>query len=592
MYCFAIIAIASLLSTSPLFAARPTAARLLPENTVAMVSVADAKTLAEKFMNTDLGRMSQDPQLKPLIEHLYGSLGEFIDKLKDEIGLSLDQIAALPQGEITAALIIPADSTPGGVLVFDAKDQIENARTLIERLKKLLEREKGVKSEETIEDVKCTIYRSPDENAPEKTLVFFEKDSAIAVCINLEVAKQVLAVWTEKKDARSLAENATYATIASRCRGTKDEEPQIIWFADPINLMKGLTRDNMGLAFTVASFPALGLDGLSGVGGSMIFDTEQFDGIMHLHVALASPRTGAIKAVAFEPGSAKPEHWAPADVATYMTLNWNFDKSIKAIEKLSDSFRNEGDFAKNLENFNKEFSTDLQKEIIPALDGRVTYINWVEKPVKLTSSHTLAALKLKDKEKAVETAQKFLDAIAKKDTQGMIEKKTHAGVSYYCVNIPTPQMPEGAEPPPMPKPCFGILEDYVMFSNQEGVYRQVLSTAAGEAKPLDGELDYKLVARKLERVAGGNKPAMMAFQRPEEGFRYMYDLATSDFAKNQMNRAAEREQFWKTVSSALDKNPLPPFSVIQKYLSPNGSLVIDDETGIHLMQFTLKRKGE
>jgi hypothetical protein len=42
----------------------------------------------------------------------------------------------------------------------------------------------------------------------------------------------------------------------------------------------------------------------------------------------------------------------------------------------------------------------------------------------------------------------------------------------------------------------------------------------------------------------------------------------------------------------MDKNPLPPFSVLQKYFAPQGSMVIDDETGIHFMDFTLKRKAE
>jgi hypothetical protein len=93
-------------------------------------------------------------------------------------------------------------------------------------------------------------------------------------------------------------------------------------------------------------------------------------------------------------------------------------------------------------------------------------------------------------------------------------------------------------------------------------------------------------------MAGGTKPAMLGFQRPEENMKFFYELATSDRAKSGLQRGAERNPFLKSVNSAMEKNPLPPFSVLQKYFAPQGSMVIDDETGIHLMDFTLKRKTE
>jgi hypothetical protein len=577
--------------SAPLFAARPTAARLLPENTVMMFSVGNVRVLAEKFMNTNLGRMSQDPQLKPLFETLYGSLNETVDAMKAVIGLSLSDIVALPQGEITYAFVATEEHPLACVFIFDAGDQIANARTLVNLFKKSLNDSDRKVREETIGDVLCTIYEQNDGDQA-NTIILFEKDSAIALCQTIEVAKQVLDLWNEKKGARSLAENAAYAAIANRCRGTKDEEPQFVWFVDPVGIMKGVARDNLEMQLALAALPALGVDGLSGVGGSVILDTEQYDSIVQLHVALASPRTGAIKAVAFEPGSTKPERWTPSDVASYATVHWNFEKSLGTVEKIYDSFHAEGDFAKNFDEFNKETGVDLQKEIVPALDGRVTYINWIEKTSAGPNSQYLVAFKLKDKEKAVETIQKLLEIMKKKDEQGNIKTKSFAGNSYYYSDPPAPSVPEGAEPPPMQKTCVGILEDYLLISSHEGVYRQVLTTAAGEAKSLEDELDYKLVARKLERVAGENKPAMFFFQRPEETFRYLYELATSDSAKAGIRQEAEGNPMWGSINSALEKNPLPPFSVLQKYLSPAGSVVIDDETGIHFMHFTLKRKGE
>jgi hypothetical protein len=74
--------------------------------------------------------------------------------------------------------------------------------------------------------------------------------------------------------------------------------------------------------------------------------------------------------------------------------------------------------------------------------------------------------------------------------------------------------------------------------------------------------------------------------------RYWYDWATASTARTPFQQAFAQNPIIQTVNSAMEKQPLPPFSVIQKYLAPGGSMVIDDETGIHLLNFTLKRKGE
>ncbi len=574
------------LAATPLFAARPTAARLLPEKTVVMVSAPNVRELARKFMNTNLGQMLQDPQVKPLIETLYGSLDEWVEALKGIIGLSLSDIVALPQGEITFAIVEPSDNDLGYVFIFEAGDQIANARKL---LKVALDRLK-LNREETIGEVKCSIY---DAGGSNRSVIVFEKDNAFAFCTKIEVAKQVLDLWNGKKDARSLAENANYGAIANRCRGSRDEEPQLIWYVDPVGYMKKMGETNIGVQIAVAMLPSLGLDGLAGVGGSFLYDTAQYDSMIHLHVLLTSPRTGVFKAITFEPCTAKPEHWVPGDAAQYLTLHWNFQTSLKAIEMLYDSFNGDGALAKGLQEASKELGADVQKQLLPAFEGRVTYLVWVEKPaVSMQSSAWLLAFKLKDPEKDVETFQKLLNRIAKKDP-ATISLHTFAGKSYYRQHIPAPtNLPEGVEAPPMPQPCFGIVEDYLVCSYYPGVYEKVLATAADSSKSLGTTLDFKLIASKLERMAGEKKLAMLFFDRPDEGMRLWYELATSENAKKGLKNGSENNPLFKSVNSALEKHPLPPFSALQKYLTPGGALLIDDETGFHLTGFTLKRQGE
>jgi hypothetical protein len=102
-------------------------------------------------------------------------------------------------------------------------------------------------------------------------------------------------------------------------------------------------------------------------------------------------------------------------------------------------------------------------------------------------------------------------------------------------------------------------------------------------------LDFKLIAAKIARTAAGNQPVLISFNRPEEGMRWLYDLVQSEGTKERLRQAAQENPFWKRIQEALEKNPLPPFEVLQQYLAPGGAMILDDQTGLHYTSFTLRR---
>ena len=55
---------------------------------------------------------------------------------------------------------------------------------------------------------------------------------------------------------------------------------------------------------------------------------------------------------------------------------------------------------------------DFEKEVLPALDGRVTLVQWVEKPVRINSITTLVGVKLKDPAAFQPTFDKVLEKFA------------------------------------------------------------------------------------------------------------------------------------------------------------------------------------
>ncbi len=580
---------------STALAKRPAAPELLPENTVMVLSVVDASDLSKRFMKTALGRMSQDPQLKPLVGHLYGSLSDAVNEAQEQVGLSLPELLAIPQGELTIALIAPKEGRPAVVALLDAGNQLSNARKLIKRATDELDKSDAKKSKETVAGTKFTIY---DGVGPQnRKLAIFEKDSTICAGSDPEVLKQIVAAWDGKEKSARLVDNDAFATIMARCRSSKDERPQFIWFVNPIEIMRSIGRQDSGARVAIAVLPALGLDGLEGIGGTVALDAGPFESVAHTHVLLDSPRAGVLKMIALKSGDTKPEPWVPADAASYTTFHWDIQKSFEELSTIYDSFQGDGALAAVLKRrILGPTGINLEEELLPALDGRVTYVTWIERPITIASNTSLLALKLKE----TKPVEKALDkAVGKNDA--FLIKETHAGKTFYKVKMPQPAE-EGAEntegerrrrrrgPPAQPEPCFGVLGGYLIACNRPSLYQQAIVTLADGSKSLANELDYKLVASKIKRQSGGEKPAMISFNRPEEGMRMIYELATSEEAQEQLRAGAENNPFLKSLDTALKKNPLPPFAVIRRYLAPGGAVVVDDETGIHYMAFSLRRK--
>ena len=601
--------------------ARVSAVKLLPPNTVLLLWVPNAPELAKRFMNTAMGRMSQDPQMKPLVQDVYGSVVDAVANLKDQIGLTLPELLEIPQGEILLAVVAPEQGPLGAVLLLQAGQQMDRLRQLLAKGTEAVEKQPNVqKSEQTIEDTKVVIYNGL---GPERRQAMYcEKDGCLVLSTDLDILKGILSAWHGGAE-KTLADNEHFGAVWKHCRGSKDQPAQLFWFFDPIGLLRKLGQENIQVRLFVASLPALGLDGVLGMGGSLTYDVGQFDEVVHFHLLLDNPRSGIVEMIALEPGDVRPENWVPPDAATYATFHWRFQTTMATLAKLYDSFRGEGAFSAELRRrVLDQTGIDLEKEILPALDGRVTYVTRInrEEPLSLQSSSWCWALRLKET-KPIEEA---LEKLAKRYEKN-IRKETYGLSKYYHVIPPEPPRPEakppaekpdsetpgakeppGArrprrprlafqiglgpqEPPRPPEPCLGIVQNYLIITDRPSMYEKILAQADKPRDTLADALDFKLIAAKIARTAAGNQPVLISFNRPEEGMRWLYDLVQSEGTKERLRQAAQENPFWKRIQEALEKNPLPPFEVLQQYLAPGGAMILDDQTGLHYTSFTLRR---
>ena len=116
--------------------------RILPDTTVFMVKLNDAKAFRAAFRGSQYGQLWNDPSLKDFREELGHKLTDATKDLKEKIGLSLSDLVELPQGTLTVAAItkdsareeVAASSLPVDIVIM--ADAGENEKKMLEALER------------------------------------------------------------------------------------------------------------------------------------------------------------------------------------------------------------------------------------------------------------------------------------------------------------------------------------------------------------------------------------------------------------------------------------------------------------------------
>ena len=591
-----LLIITAFLLVAPAKAERPAAPQLLPESTVAYLRIRDSREFIRLFQDSNFGRMLNDEKIQGVLSGLYGtelaldgnmtSPAGVVAYIEDQIGSSLDEILTLVEGEICLALVAAEQQSPTLVGLADLGSQETAERLISAAADQMVAEGWNRKSSDEDED-ELTVFRRRDQDE-DQTLVYVIKEGTFLFSSQVSQAKQMLAIWNgTAQGVKTMADNRRFTSIMKLCSGAKDERPQVSWFFDPVTLAQRIVGGTFQGQIVLGVLEQIGVNGLKGLGGSVILGAEEFDTITHAHVLLGNPRTGVIKVLALGESDAAPELWVPDDIASYSTINLELGKSYDAVRQLWDTISGDGIFDQNVQQYiSDELGFDFETELIKQLDGRMTLFTAVEQPVKVNSQSMLVGVKLKD----VKKFQKTLDQILALFPQAIEPASGGAGSKLFKLVIDRDERPS-QEFMRQADPAGAIVGDYLLLSDSSKLLRRAIATKSGNGKRLADELDYKLVTNMARRQKGGSRPTMISFARPEVSMQMFYDLVTGDAAKQGLSRAGEANPFFQSVADALAGNPLPDFEVISQYLAPQGSMVTDDESGIHYIGFSIRRES-
>lgn len=567
------------------------AARVFPGNTAAFISIPNVTKAKEAFLESSFGRMVSDPQLRPFITDFWGGMVKAAEEFEKESGVSLASVLTLPEGELALGLV-SSETQPWVVLFFvDAGSNVEILQKLVDFVVQAAGKNGAKVSSEDWEGVAFRVVESPDPSAPR--LGFAVVNSFLVGGLVIQAGESMDVVKEAVRRARDgqvgaggLAEERKFKEFLANIRYANQGFVHSLVYVDPIQILRGFGRLNPGAAVTLAILPVLGLDGLKSGGAAASFNVSGWDEIREAHLFLDNPRRGVLDVPALKTGDGTPEFFVPETVMLYMTLYIDLPTTMQRVAKLYDGFRGEGAFDRQVGRWvQRRLGLDLYEELLPATAGRLTLLQWLERPIRVNSQVTVGVLEIKD----AETAARIADIIYETNKNNM-EKKEFGKYVYYQSTRQRPQsLPEGFR---VPTPCFAAIDRYLVATDSAVCLQELFATADSPQQALSESLEYKLVRGRIKSLAGKESPAMFYFDRPEVGIELWYEgfLGDNSFLRRAFSEQESNNPIARGFAQALQNNQLPPLDVLKRYFAPRGGLLIDDATGLHLIFFGLRKK--
>jgi hypothetical protein len=621
---------------------RPRTQELLPETTVAFIQIDDFRDMVGKLQETSFGKMTQDEAIAPLIDGLWDEARLAYSEVESEVGITLEDIRSLPSGEMTFAIIAPRRQSPEYMLIIELDTESGAGERILERGREVIATETGepISTEESEDGIEYETF-----NAAGKNFKFFEKDGLMVGCSSEEELDAFVDRWMEREveKVRPLTSNRKFVTIMNRCLGNNELEPEARFFIDPIGLTRSATRGNFAAQAAINFLPIIGLDGLLGVGGSMLLSEDDFESVVHGHILLSNPRKGILEMLALKPTDYQPEPWLPADTATYLTTSWDVDKMLVELSKMVDLYQgDEGLVDTWIEgNINERIKMDLKEDVLAHLSGRVTYAEWISPPLALNSQVQIFAMELSDADafeksfesiiqnviggnnddeedgggndeneeergELMETAdykgfktwtlsQSRMDNQRDRRNQRRQERRQAQNPDRDIIDIDVDPEAEEMRMEMRPKPAMAIVGNYLLMSfspRSMDFIRYAIETHEGEESSMANDENFVAIQRKMTRLLRNDMPCAMTYQNPEHAFKMLFELAGSEQTQSFISGQIEDNPVLAGIQSRFAENPLPDFDEMKGYFQPTGGFVVSDDTGYHFLAFSMKSENE
>ncbi len=552
--------------STPLFAAIPPAEKLLPPDTLAVMSAPDWSKLREVYKKSPQSQFWDDAAMKPFRAKFAAKWSEeFVKPLERDLGVKLDDYEALLQGQVTFAVTQEGwqgkakdDGVPAFVFLLDAKDKSALLKKNLADLRKKWSADgKAIKTEK-IRDVEFSIVPLTTNDMPKTLRQFFPQhqdveelgkegdkkeakrdelvigqyDSLLIVGSTVKVVEKIMARAAAGSSAATLADQPDFESARI---GLFRDAPLFGWLNAKtfVDVLAKVLADSENpdapspLPIPSASkiIAATGLGGLKTVAFNFR-DTGEGRSAEFFLNAPESARAGLMKLLAMEAKESSVPAFVPADAVKFSRWRLDGQKMIATLEKIVTDVFPDGlstwDFI--LSNANEamrldEPEYDIRKNIFSNLGDDLIYYEKAPRGKSLAEVDAAPSLFLLGSPNAEKLAASLKGLLVIMSPSGA-NPKTREFLGRKIYSFKPPTMSASAGSGGSQSLSYVASGGYVAFSADDATLEEFLRSSESQGKTLR---DTAGLADAMAKV-GGQSSGWFTYENESEQMRLGFDM--------------------------------------------------------------------
>ena len=593
------LAIAFFTAALSLHAAVPPAENLLPADTLLLVTAPDFAAARAAARQSPGWQFWNDPAMKPFHDKFMARWSEqFIAPLEHDLGVTLDDYASLPQGQLTFAITQNGWTgagdrpSPGLLLLLDARDRGGLLKTNLEALRrKWTESGKAIHTE-TVRGLAFSVVTLSSNDLPSLAGIFRGRPpvqelgaepkpetpgelvvgqfQSLLIVGNSTKAVEPVVAHLSGGAAPALRDNPVFA--ADQLSQFRNAPLYYAWF-NAKTVFDTLARvppappnpdaPSFRPSFSAATvLNALGLMDLKSV--SLAW-RESHDG-SQLNLYGAAPeaaRQGLLKILAADPKDANPPVFVPASAVKFWRWRMDGQKSWAELEKIVGALAPGGLASLNatIDAVNglarqKDPDFDLRKNLIANLGD--DFIGYQKAPAGNTLSdlNHAPSLFLFAAANADQAALAAKTVAALRSGQASLpEPRVFLGRKIYAIPLPGRGLP-GADATVSPSLYCAASGGYVALTSDVATLEEYLRSDTGRGRPLRETAGLADAAQHV----GGAGNGLFGYENQRETMRAAFSLL-----KNSEATDTAMAVFPKSFRDWMDFSLLPDYDRVAKY---------------------------
>lgn len=629
--------LAAVCSVNSLQGAQPSET-LLPATTKGFLSVPDVDAFRERWSQTDLGQLVDDPVMAPFMDDLEKQLRQNFSLTDEELGITWDDLKDVYGGETAAAVIQPrGDELKHAFMVLcDVTGRLAEAKALLDKIAARLRDQGATMRSQTAHGVPVLVFTLPkkENETAARLAVFAIAESQFVASDSLEETIDVLARFDAQPQG-TLQQLPAFRTAMGRVAGAaNDATPHLRWFIEPFGLAEVVRSTESAESRRGVNYVEIlrnqGFDAVQGLGGYVQLKTDGYEFLHHTfaYVPPKAPDTPLLTAADFKlaarmlqfpNGPLQMPEWLPRELATAATFNWKMQDAFVYVETLVNEIAGDPIYEDVINSFKTDPygpRVDLRNDLIAHIGEEITVASDYRLPITPDSERLMVAIELTNAAAVKATINKAMgrDPDVRKIQFGehiiweILDPTATEAASTVTLKIDGPFGPFGGdldddeeeieeEKPVFPNSAVTVAYDRLIWTSQVDFAKELLTPpAAGDS--LLASADFQAIHSALERLGAGND-SFHYFSRADEALRPTYELMrqgkmpeAKTLLGRFLNQLFSEEEDELLREQEIDARTLPDYQVVRRHLGPGGAYVQTESNGWLAVGMGLSKRAE